>query len=641
MTKPGPDMQQALDALKSKKRFRDINHAKLARILECAELSVPGPWLRKHADLASLPARKGSISRIHRRAWWAIVPVGAAAAALIVLMTGLFDFMGGRNSGTAGIVTGNAALFHGGDRRVLRAGDAVSRGDVVVTAASSSVDIHFGNLLHMRVLGGSRVNIGSVALKGARDFDVLVSRGGCLLDVSRLAPGETVSVHTPGSVGVVKGTRFGVMVGADGAARYEVFAGTVRVRRCLPSNGAFAESAARLLDRHFREHALDVAGGQACAIAPDPVPLQSISINDEKKKGLIASLALPELVRGAPFLRDDMESLVRSSYGRGVKSESAPARDLFAGREADRERGRAHLMYIPVLDCVVRFGDRYLMAARSGDVLWSVPLDGPVTSFPVFEATSMYVPTARGVIVKVDLFTGATQWKVTVPGGAFVGMTLTLDGSGLYCATARGTLLKYDRGGEILWSVATGEAISAMPVISEKLVFVSTRKGSLFGFDIANGSKAITVSITGSIISIAARKNHIFLATDSGRLYCYDSGNDVMLWEYRVNDALAGDMSVSGDSVYLFGRGGRIYRISKEGSPVWERNLGVSLLKRPTEDASSFYVPASESLFVVDKVTGDVTWSLLLPNISSANVAVSNGHIYFDTGKKRLSSLKK
>lgn len=629
MAKPGPDMRQALDALKSKKRFRDINHDKLARMLECAELNAPAPWLREHADLASLRERKVGKPRNFRRAWWALAPVGAAAA-LVFFMTGLFDFAGGRNSGTAGVVTGNVAVFHDGDRRVLRAGDAVSRGDVVVTGATSSVDMRFGNLLNMRVLGGSRVGIGAVALKGARVFDVLVSRGGCLLDVGRLAPGETVSVHTPGSVGVVKGTRFGVMVDADGA---------VRVRRRLPSGGLAAAGIARVLDRHFKGHILDVTGGQACAIAPDPVPLESIT--EDKTRDVIASLSLPELVRGAPLLRDDMENLVRSSRGTGVKSNAAPGRDLFAEREDAGELGRARLMYIPVLDCVVRIGDRSLTAVRSGDVLWSVPIDGPATSLPVFEATSMYVPTARGMIVKVDLFTGAAQWKAVVPGGASGGMTLTLDGGGLYCATARGTLFKYDRGGDILWSAAAGEAISALPVIAGKLVFVSTRKGSLFGYDMSSGLKAVTVSIPGSIVSTAARKSFIFMATESGRLYCYDSADDAMLWEYRVNDTLACDMSVNGDSVYLFGRRGTIYRISREGSPVWERDLGVALLKCPSEDASSLYVPSSDSLFVVDKVTGDVTWSLLLPNITSGNVAVSKGHIYFDTGKNRLSSLKK
>lgn len=639
MKRPGPDMRQDLDALKSKKRFRDINHAKLSRMLEGAALNAPAPWLRKHADLASPPVRKAGMRRIPGKAWWALAPAGAAAAALIILMTGLFDFTGARSGGAAGTVTGDAAVFHGGERRVLRAGDAVSRGDVVVTGAGSSVDVHFGNLLNMRVLGGSRVSIGAVALKGARAFDALVSRGGCLLDVSRLAPGETVSVRTPGSVGVVKGTRFGVMAGADGSVRFEVFEGTVRVRRRLPSGGLSSSGTARVLDGHFRAHVLDVTAGQACSIAPDPVPLESIT--EEKTKSVIASLALPELVRGAPLLRVDMENLVRSSDGRGVKPDAAPARGFLTERGDGRERARARLMYIPVLDCVVRIGDRYLTALRSGDVLWSVPLEGPVVSFPAVEATSMYVPAARGMIVKVDLFTGATQWSMVVPGGDPGGMTLALDAGGLYCATARGALHKYDRGGEILWSAAAGEAISAMPVISGKLVFVSTRKGSLFGYDMVNGSKAVTVSIPGSIVSLAARKSRVFMATESGRLYCYDSANDAMLWEYRVNDALACDMSVNDDSVYLFGRGGRIYRINREGGPVWERDLGVSLLKRPSEDSSSFYVPASESLFVVDKATGDVTWSLLLPNITSGNVAVSKGHIFFDTGKKRLSSLKK
>ncbi len=644
MTKQGSDMRQALETLHSKRRYRNINHAKLARMLECVELNAPASWVRAHADLSFLPERKHNALHIPKKAWCVLVPAGAAAALFILFMTGLFDFMCGDTSGIARMVSGDVVVSIGGTERILRAGDAVACGDVVVTGGNSSADMHFGNLLNMRVLGGSRVAIRTVALGGStRAFDVLVSRGGCVLDVSRIAAGESVSVHTQASVGVVRGTRFGVMVGPDGTTRYEVFKGTVRVRRSLPPDVPGDSEAAEIIDRHFRDKALDLMGGQACAIGTDPLPLGSIS--RETAKSVITSLALPVPVRAMPVMRDDMERLVKLSEdggaGQDIGAGRKVRRDLPTEREAAQDRGRAYLMYIPVLECVVKIGDRYLTAERSGNVLWSVPLYGPVISAPAYEATSLYLPTAWGAIVKVDLFTGETQWKAVVPGGMSGSISLTLDGSGLYCATSRGTLSKYDRSGEKLWSVTAGEAISARPVISDQLVFVSTRKGSLFGFDASNGTKVITVSIRGSIVSIAARKSTVFIATDAGRLYCYDYGDDDMLWEYQVNDTPAGEISVTGHSVYLFGQKGRIYRINNEGNLVWDRDLGIHILKRPSEDAASFYIPARESLFVVDKITGDVTWSLVLPNITSSNVAVSKGHIYFETGKKRLTSLKK
>lgn len=643
-------MRHAIDALRSKRRYRNINYAKLARLIECAELNVPESWAREPVDLSALlergpgRQRKMTAARVPKKAWLALIPAGAAGAMFILFMTGVFDFMRAGRTGTAGIVSGDVVMIRGGIEGILHAGNTVASDDVVVTGANSSADIYFENLLRMRVLGGSRVAIRTLALdEGARAFDALVTGGGCVLDVSRLGAGESVSVHSPESVAVVRGTRFGVMVGADGGVRYEVFEGTVRVQRCLPPGGNAAPGTVQALDRYFSDHALDLKGGQACAIRPDRIPARAVT--GETMKSVIVSRALPEPVRGLRVMRDDMERLLRSADGRGITYETGAGRDsrrvLFTEREAAQDRGGVSLLYIPVLDCIIKIGNRRLTAVRSEEVLWSVPLDGPVLTTPAYEATSLYFSTGRGMITTIDLFTGATQWKAAVPGSRYGNISLTLDAGGLYCASSSGTLAKFDRSGEMLWSIRTHEVISTRPVISDQLVFVPTGAGSLFGFDTSSGAKIVKVSIRGSIVSIAARKNAVFIATSAGRLYCYNHGDDTMLWEYQVHDAPVCDMSISGNSAYLFGRGGRIYRINADGNLVWDRDLGIPIVKRPSEDAASFYVPASDSLFVVDKITGDVTWSLVLPNITSNNVAVSKGHIFFETGKKRLSSLKK
>ncbi len=643
-------MRDALEALRSKRRYREIHHAKLARILECAELNVPESWPGIALDPRVMAGRRRSLSqraraaaRIPKKARWALVPAGVAASIIVLVLTGTLDFMRAGRSGSAGIVSGDVTVSRGGGERVLRAGDPVSGGDVVVAGAGSSAEIQFTNLLRMRILGGSRVALRTITLNGReRVFDALVTGGGCVLDVSRLGRGDSVSVHTPASVAVVRGTRFGVMVDGRGGVRFEVYEGRVRVRRCLPADMPADTETAKVLDRYFRDHALEVSRDQACAIGVDPVQLESITGMEAVR--VMATLKLPVPVRGMTVMRDDMDRLVKSSSGSGVKFDAA-GRDArmkpSAGRDAAPGPGNVFLMYIPVLDSVIKIGNGRLMSIRSNNVQWSVPLDVPILSYPVHEEMSLYIAAGTDSISRFDLLTGGTRWRVRIPGGRTGSATLKLDGSGIYCATSGGTLCKIDRGGGVVWSVKTDEIISTVPVIADNLVFISTRKGSLFGFDKSSGLKVIRVSIRGSIVSIAAGNREIYIATDAGRLYCYNYGDDEMLWEYQVNDAIACDMAVTGHSVYLFGRSGRIHRISDGGDLVWSRDIGIPIMQRPSEDAASFYVPASETLFVVDKMTGDVTWSLLLPRITSSNVVVSKGHIYFETGKKRLSSLKK
>ncbi len=649
MTKLESDMERALESLRAKRRYRNINHAKLARIIERADLNAPEPWLNSPADPSALlsmfrdltPRGRSAPARIPKKAWWALVPA-AAAAIIILFITGAIDFMRGGHTGAAGIVSGDVMVRRGGIDRALRAGDPILRGDIIITGAASSADIRFGGLVRMRVIGGSRISLRSMDLDDrARAFDAMVSKGGCVLDVTKLAAGDSVSIHAPGSVATVRGTRFGVKIGGTGDVRYEVFEGTVRVRRRLTADRPADAETARILDRYFEEGALDVSGGQACAMGNDGVSLRGLS--GVPAKDLVASLAMPRLVRDAPVMRDDMERLAPSVTG----AAPLPGRERVALRRKEAARGSApeeagvFLLYAPVPDCVLRIGEGRLVSIRSDETLWSVPLEGFTSSIPAYEATSLYVPTAGGALTKFDLMNGAIAWKARVPGvrGEFV--RLTMDRSGLYCASSGGTLGKIDRSGDVQWTVQTGEIISTRPVITEQLVFVSTRAGSLYGFDLLKGSKAVKVSVSGGIVSIAARKRNIFIASDTGRLSCYDFGEDRVLWEYQLDDIPLGEMILEGDSVYCFGRGGRMYRIGTGGELIWRRDLGAPIVKRPSEDGSSFYIPARETLFVVDKNSGTVTWSLMVPHITSNNVAVSRGHVYFETWKKRLSSLKK
>ncbi|MBP7735201.1 MAG: PQQ-binding-like beta-propeller repeat protein [Spirochaetes bacterium] len=650
MTKPEHDMERAMESLRTKRRYRNIDHAKLARLAERAELNAPEAWLNSPSDPVALLTRIRDLPRrgrsapfgIPKKAWWALVPAVAAAAIIILFITGAIDFMRGGRAGAAGIVSGDVMVRRGGIDRTLRAGNQILRGDVIITGAASSADIRFGGLVRMRVLGGSRIALRAMDLDGgARAFDAMVSKGGCVLDVARLASGETVSLHTPGSVATVRGTRFGVRIGKAGDVRYEVFEGTVRVRRRLPDDGPADAKTANILDRYFEKGALDVTGGQACDIGNDAVSLSGISGVPEKD--LMASLAMPRLVRDAPVMREDMDRMVTSVTGAAPLQgggKEVPRRKQGA-REAVPEESGVFLMYVPGPDCVLRIGGGRLVSIRSDEVLWSVPLEGAISSLPAYEATSLYVPTAGGSVTKFDLLNGARVWKARAPAvrGEFI--RLTMDGSGLYCASSGGTLSKIDRGGDVQWTSQTGEYISARPVITEQLAFVSTRAGSLYGFDLLNGAKSVRVSVGGGIVSITARKRNIFIAADTGRLSCYNFGEDRILWEYQLDDIPLGEMVLEGDSLYCFGRGGRIYRIGTGGELMWRRDIGVPIAKRPSEDGSSFYIPAPETLFVVDKNSGSVTWSLMVPQITSNNVTVSRGHIYFETWEKRLSSLKK
>jgi hypothetical protein len=646
------DIQQMIAGLRLKRRFRKMNHDKLARLFERTELDVSDSWLSSAVDLQLLrdnaaqdTPKRNTAGYIPKPVQWAAVT--AVAAALIFFVIYPFAFKHDDRTGTARSVSGDVRVLRDGHERSLGAGDTVARGDILIAGRDSSADIRFRNSLQMRILGGSRISLRSVDMtERGRKFDALVSSGGCVIQVGTLVAGESVSVRTQTSVAVVRGTVFGVMIGETGAVRYEVFEGRVRVRRCMPDGVPVTPAAAAILERYFEDHAVEISGRQACGIGPDAKPLDGVS--DKNIQNAIAAISMPGLLPGGAGLqlKNEAERLMETADVRDVKKvpvEGQNDNDLKQQVPGSGKplSGVVNLIYVPELDFILTVGDRTITAFKFEEARWTLALDESISSLPLLEGTSLYVPSVNGTVTRIDIRTGVKQWAAHLKGEIAKYTRLALDRNGIYCATAQGRLYKLNRDGDVLWQNAIGGAVSATPVMTERLVFVPTSAGGLFGVDITNGVTISKVKIGSSIRTIGAHKENVFILTDAGRMYCYNYKNDEMLWNLSINDAVAGEMVLDNNSVYLFGRKGRIYCISTAGALKWERDIGSPILKMPSYDDTCFYVPASETLYVVDKANGTITWSLLVPRIMSGNVAVSRGHIYFGIEKNGLASLKK
>ncbi|MBN2158637.1 MAG: PQQ-binding-like beta-propeller repeat protein [Spirochaetes bacterium] len=641
MRKEDNDIRRITDGLRSGRRFRNANLDKLLQILERSELHVPqglmmdaadAPRLREIAPTALSSARKRRrlsvpTSSIVR---WALVPACAAAAALIFFFAWPRLFRG-EAAGTAIAVSGDVRLLSAGAHRTLREGDDVGRDDVILSGPSSRADISFPGGLVLRVLPGSRVSLLKTYVTGRkRTFDALVTGGGCIMRVSRLEAGESALIHTPTSVASVKGTMFGVRVDADGTVRYEVYEGTVRVRRCLPPDRSVEPEAAMVLERYFEDAAVELKASQACRIGTDRKPLYALT--GSNVRNALPDLSIPVIATGTAC---EMQLPNEAAGFPGMPGAG------IAARPAPEPRGSVYLMYVPDLDFVLKIGKRYIALVRSQETRWSLDLDGTIASLPVFESTSLYVSTVSGAAMKIDLYTGKILWTAHMDDSMHPRTSPVLDESGLYCATVRGLLYKFDHDGRLLWRSDIGCRVTATPVCSGSHVFVPAADGRLIGVDGKTGAASVGASFGSGIAALGARADRIFVATEAGSLFCYRHRDGKTLWRYEIAESINGDMLVRHGSIYMFGRGGTIYRISADGLLLWSRDTGRPIVKRPAEDESRLYIPAGGVLLSVDKKTGDIARASLEPAINSGNVAVTKDTIYFESEKSGFTSLRK
>ncbi|MDM7925444.1 MAG: PQQ-binding-like beta-propeller repeat protein [bacterium] len=570
---------------------------------------------------------------------WAAIPAGAAAAALVFYLAATTLFRGA-DAGTAVGVWGDVRIMSAGAHRALREGDAVMRDDVILSGPSSYADIGFPGSLTLRVLPGSHVSLMKADLTaGKRAFDAMVSGGGCILKVSRLAGGESAVIHTPTSVASVKGTVFGVRVGADSTVRYEVYEGKVLVRRCLPADRSVEPAAAGVLEQYFEETGIEVGANQACRIGTDGRPLYALT--GRNVRYALTDLSLPMIAAGPGIglqMRDDAMSLLGASGSGTALSYAMRAAETRPGAEP---RGSVYLMYVPELDFVLKIGRRYIALVRSQETRWSLDLDGMVASLPVFESTSLYVSTLSGAVMKIDLYTGRVLWTARTEGVMHPRCSPVLDGSGIYCATARGLLYKFGHDGALIWRSDLGCRVSATPVCDGSMVFVPSADGRLIAVDRTGGVPAGGPSFGNGIASLAAHGGRIFVATENGGLFCYRHRDGRTLWKHEMREGASGYMLARNDSLYLFGSAGTIFRIGTDGSLLWSSDTGRPIVKRPAEDESRLYLPAGGELLMVDKKTGGIERAGLRPGINSANVAVTRDTIYFESKKNGFTSLRK
>jgi outer membrane protein assembly factor BamB len=644
------DMAEMVEALRANPKFRGVNCDRLQLILERAELNVPARWPRRF-DIAKIREYDGSMpatiplpSRsVPRVARWALVPALAAAAAALFFLVLPQLSVKSDHAGTITRVSGGTTVFRPEGKDRLDAGDSLAAGDVIATGPDASLDISFNETIRMRVLGNSRITMRRLQLGNRRVFDAMVTAGSCILKVSKLSPGESVSLRTPSTEASVKGTAFGVSVSPDGAVRYEVYEGTVRVRRALPPDGGVGQASSEYLAHYFRTHELMLEKGRACRISPDAVPLGSVRPRPDN--GEIAGLSLPVIQQGPGALRLKEQAATFTGIALGPEPAAdkglKPDREARADKEPSVMSGQQYLFYIPETNTVLTVTETSVTASHDGTLIWRRDLEDAIASMPVREEGSLYVATARGAVRRLDLATGTFQWTTLADSATRAPARLALDGSGIYFAGSQGVVGKLDRRGELQWKTTVGEGVTAAPVLTRHLVLVPTLNGFLVGIDKYQGLGAVKVGFAGRIVSAGARLDMLFVATDDGRLSAYSAKDQKIMWRYPLNDTFAADLIIENDSIYLFGRAGKVHRVSVTGDQVWVRDTGNPIVKKPAGDQECFYLPSEQTLCVIHKISGDTTWSFMAPGIKSGNVAVSPGAIYFKNEKNGLTSLKK
>jgi outer membrane protein assembly factor BamB len=224
-------------------------------------------------------------------------------------------------------------------------------------------------------------------------------------------------------------------------------------------------------------------------------------------------------------------------------------------------------------------------------ILWSIKLEGTENYefSPAIMEDNAYASSSNGTLIKVDLKTGKTIWKIntgeTLSGGVGVGLNEITVG------TPSGLLIAYDLNSKLLWKTRLSSQILSAPTIHEGLVIVRTSDNLIHGINVKDGLKKWTFSRTGpplslrSNVGVVASDGVIYAGFPGGKLAAIREDNGSLIWEItvaqpkgiteieRASDVTSNPV-IDGMTIYTVAYQGKISAVDRVNArTLWSRDI--------------------------------------------------------------------
>jgi serine/threonine protein kinase/outer membrane protein assembly factor BamB len=247
---------------------------------------------------------------------------------------------------------------------------------------------------------------------------------------------------------------------------------------------------------------------------------------------------------------------------------------------------------------------------------------------------------------------------------------------------------------KVLWSYATGKAITSVPAVANGIVYASSHDGVLYAFDATCRSvcQPLWFYTIGQNVasSPAISGGMVYIGSDDGRIYAFDAGcrkscsplwsyltgsaifsspmvvNGIVyigsddkklyafdatchnacqpLWSYKTSGGIDSSPAVANGIIYVGAWDDRLYAFDtscrKNCLPLWSYMTGGGIPASPTVANGLVYIGSDDgSLYAFDttcRKTCQPLWSYRTGNRIRSSAAVANGLVYIGSNDGRL-----
>jgi len=290
---------------------------------------------------------------------------------------------------------------------------------------------------------------------------------------------------------------------------------------------------------------------------------------------------------------------------------------------------------------------------------------------PVIDKEKGYVIDHKGHLYNFDLKTGEVLWDVKlntpVSGG------LVLFNNFLFFGNSKGELIAFDiNNKKELWRSQLSSEVLSSPVVEQGIIVVKTIDGHIYGLNVETGKQSWTyqtivprLTLRGNSAAIISN-GIVISASDNGKLTALTLSSGKVLWETTIAIAqgrnelervidLDVDPVIVDDIIYTVGYQGRLAAVKlTSGEMIWNRDF--SSYSGLYVDAYRVYITdATGQVWALNRYNGSTLWrqdkllrrKLTAPEVQESYLIVADydGYLHWlnrDDGKiiarKRVNS---
>ena len=205
--------------------------------------------------------------------------------------------------------------------------------------------------------------------------------------------------------------------------------------------------------------------------------------------------------------------------------------------------------------------------------------------------------------------------------------------------------------GQQKWSFNTGSVIFSSPAVANGIVYFGSRNGGiLYALNEQTGAEVWGRGYLNYFIasSPAVADGKVFYSSwcsgscfQNGQFVALDASTGAVVWANATlpSASVSSSPAVHNGRVFFGLDDGSVTALNETtGKAIWRVVPGgaVPIRNAPAIAYGRVYIGTATKFFAVDEITGATDWSFNTGNSNSTSAAVSNGIVYFGTGKGNI-----